>query len=277
MPIKINRFKQGFTVVPIAEDDFIQLKAAGQLAAHTIYCINNRLYMRTTPSETLFIGVLERVAALPPSPKIDRLYLNITTNEIAVFNGTSWELTPASEFSLYQTAESEQFVAVFGGTAGEGGGGTGGGGGGTSDPSLDGRVSSLEVSIELIKSGVPFYLSVASASAVAAGAPVGIDAAGRAVPVTAGSAEEVMRYVGIAKTAASSVNTAIQVQTDGIFTPAVHPNFSPGLPVYLNYNTASLTQIDPTLNSQFFFSQEVGIAVSSRSLLLRRSNAVRLK
>jgi hypothetical protein len=273
MSIKISRFKQGFSVVPIAEDDFIQLKLSGQLAPNTIYCIGNRLYVRTTSSESLFIGVLERVAAFPPSPKPDRLYLNISTNEIAVFNGIAWEVTPVSSFALYQTAESEQYVAVFGVSPT---GGSGDGGDGTVDPSISGRVTNLEVSVALIRSGVPFTLTGTSASAMVMGMPIGIDASGRFVPVTSGSKDEVMRYVGISRTNVSGANAQVLVQTDGVFTlPSF--NWAPGLPVYIDHSTPALTQVDPFVVDYFHYMQEVGIAVSSNNVLLRRSNAVRLQ
>jgi hypothetical protein len=309
MPIKISRLQQGFSFVSITESDFLLLKSQGQLEARTVYCINNRLYVRTTASESIFVGLLERVPSLPVTPKVDRLYYNVTTEELAVYNGTDWEITAVPSFTLYQTAESEQFTAVIkdgasGGVTAEAllqllqahisnsyvhlptGGAVGQvltrGVGGTWEwidypADVAETLKRIEIALSLLSGGSLTVTCVAATAGIVYGTPVGIDTAGRVTPVTSDSVDEVKRYVGITvNETLTSVGGGVLVQMIGAVTRNDW-NWAPGLPVYLNTGTPSLTQIDPRTSSAFFYHQEVGVALSAKTMLLRRSNAVKLK
>jgi hypothetical protein len=309
MPIKVNRLNQGFSFVSISESDFLLRKSQGKLEAKTVYRIANRLYVRTTANESMFVGLLEHVASLPETPKADRLYYNVTTEELAVYNGTEWEKTAVPSFSLYQTAESEQFTAVIGDGA-EGGvtaesilnllqahinnsyvhlptGGAVGqvltrGVGGTWEwidyPADVGEaLRRIEIALSLLSGGSLTMTCIAAATGIVYGTPVGIDTSGRVVPVTSDSADEVKRYIGLAvNETLASVGGSVLVQMLGAVTRNDW-DWAPGLPVYLNTGTPSLTQIDPTTSPDFSYHQEIGIALSAKTVLLRRSNAVMLK
>ena len=316
MSLRISRLQGGLALTYITAINFETCRDNNTLDGDKVYVIDSgsgkgKMYFLAGPGDVVYLDTLEMVPTFPLDPVRDLIYCanGGVTPQVGVWNGKepvneNFRILEMPVCTIFQRSNDRKFSIVIEDAMG-----------GPDDPSdlssieavltnhlnnaivhlptsgapgqvlargigntwtwMDWPGALLEQILNLYSSQTDDTIMGTAGEAILKGQTVGIGSDSFVYPVKAATQDECLRYVGIAiNDTVAIAGQQVPVAIAGAIT-LESASFVPGKPVYLD-TTTTPTQDDPLVTPRFSYHYEIGVALTTNTILLRRGDIIKL-